>query len=300
MRRTGLSGTVVALTTGGLLVMGVPSALADGHHDEEQWVSVTGTGTSVDLSTDSVHAGSIHFKVSSTNTSGPEGGGSQVTLFKVNEGHDLKTVFRDLRLEFSQDPEVAAKGTRELTEDITSYGLADVSAGEEATATATLSKGTYYLFDSASIDPTQGDPQVTTLTVGSADDYEQDSDLTSDVVVTGTSEDRFDVSTTKWPAKGTFTWTNDSDTLHFAELAPVEEGTTDEEVQAFFDSGAQTEPDFLVQGPSVGGDVLTPGRSEQITYDLPKGTYVLVCFVADDETGMPHALMGMHKVVTLG
>jgi hypothetical protein len=36
-----------------------------------------------------------------------------------------------------------------------------------------------------------------------------------------------------------------------------------------------------------------------VTYNLPRGTYVLICFVSDEETGMPHALMGMHKVVIL-
>ena len=36
-----------------------------------------------------------------------------------------------------------------------------------------------------------------------------------------------------------------------------------------------------------------------MSYNLPKGTYVLLCFVADDLTGMPHAIMGMHKVVVL-
>ena len=37
----------------------------------------------------------------------------------------------------------------------------------------------------------------------------------------------------------------------------------------------------------------------QLSYDLPAGTYVLLCFVADDETGIPHAIMGMHQVVVL-
>lgn len=36
-----------------------------------------------------------------------------------------------------------------------------------------------------------------------------------------------------------------------------------------------------------------------MAYNLPAGTYVLLCFVADDVTGMPHALMGMHKVIQL-
>jgi len=29
-----------------------------------------------------------------------------------------------------------------------------------------------------------------------------------------------------------------------------------------------------------------------VSYNLPRGTYVLLCFVADDMTGMPHAIHG--------
>jgi hypothetical protein len=36
-----------------------------------------------------------------------------------------------------------------------------------------------------------------------------------------------------------------------------------------------------------------------VAYHLPRGTYVLMCFVADDMTGIPHALMGMHLVIEL-
>ena len=36
-----------------------------------------------------------------------------------------------------------------------------------------------------------------------------------------------------------------------------------------------------------------------MTYDLPRGTYVLLCFVADEVTGEPHAVMGMYLVVEL-
>lgn len=300
MHRSAFMRTAVGLSTGALVLGGASPALADGHHDRAQWVSVTGTGRSVTLDTDTVHAGSIHFKVSTTNASSPNGGGSGITLFKINAGHDLKTVFRDLRLEFSQDPKRSAKGTRELTEDATFYGLADVTVGHDIVATTTLSSGTYYLVDLASVDPTKEDPQVTTLRVREGRGYEQDSHLRSQVVVKGTSDDRFQVSSTHWSKKGTFTWVNTSDTLHFAILQPVKPGTTDEQVQKYFESGSQAEPDFLVQGPGGGADVVSPGRSEQISYDLPKGTYVLLCFVADDKTGMPHALMGMHKVVTLG
>jgi len=63
----------------------------------------------------------------------------------------------------------------------------------------------------------------------------------------------------------------------------------------FTRSGSQTPPPFFRAGPSGGNDVVSPGGTIRVAYNLPAGTYVLLCFVADDVTGMPHALMGMHK-----
>jgi len=82
-------------------------------------------------------------------------------------------------------------------------------------------------------------------------------------------------------------------------IQPVEAGTTDRQIQAFFDSGSQTPPPLFRAGPSGGNDVVSPGGTIRVDYNLPAGTYVLLCFVADDVTGMPHALMGMHKVIQL-
>ena len=75
---------------------------------------------------------------------------------------------------------------------------------------------------------------------------------------------------------------------------------TDKQVQAYFDSHVQTPPPFGINRPTIGMDVLSPRKQLVLSYSLPKGTYVLLCFVADDETGMPHAFMGMHKVIKLG
>jgi hypothetical protein len=83
-------------------------------------------------------------------------------------------------------------------------------------------------------------------------------------------------------------------------LLPVTPGTTDAQVQAYFDSGVSDPPAFALNGPSASTDLLSPGKQLVLSYSLPKGTYVLLCFVSDDKTGMPHAAMGMHKVVKLG
>jgi uncharacterized cupredoxin-like copper-binding protein len=113
-----------------------------------------------------------------------------------------------------------------------------------------------------------------------------------------TSDDRFE-SPDVLPKTGTITVRNISDTIHFMGVSPVKPGTTEAQIQQFFESDPQGPPSFATGGPSIEMGVLSPGRSADITYQLPAGTYDLECFIPDDESGMPHAFMGMHKVVTL-
>jgi hypothetical protein len=295
MRRQILKGATVLLSAGALMALGLSPAGAETSHPEiQQTVHVTGNGSSVHLDHATIWAGSIRFAVGTSNPSGPNGGGSQITLFQPKAGKTVSRILHDLFDEFGSDP---ADGTRELTADGIFKGLADVVVGTPATVTENLSPGKYYLIDIAN--PPSGPPPVTTLTVLPAKaNIEQDSDLHSQTSVSATSADRF-IAPRYWPHEGTYTFHNVSDTLHFMQLQPVKNGTTDAQIQAYFDSHSQNPPPFLKAGPSIGNDVTSPGQSLQLTYDLPRGTYVLLCFVADDMTGMPHAIMGMHKVVVL-
>jgi hypothetical protein len=300
MRRSIFKGALVLVASGGLLAAGVGPALADGDHGEaDETIGVVGNGSSVALSVDTVEAESISFEVSSTNPSTPDGGGgSEITLFRLNEGRTLDQFFGHLADEFSQTPATAAQGTRGLKADATFLGLADVVPGYPETVTETLTAGTYYLMDLTNGDSTGARPELTTLKVREGDGDEGDSDLDSDLTVT-TSADRFHAPDV-WPDEGTYTFSNKDDTPHMMIMAPVKEGTTDAQVQAAFDDPTLTgPPDFALNGPIGGNDVVSPGYSIQVTYDLPHGTYVLLCFVADEETGIPHAIMGMHKVVVL-
>ena len=102
-----------------------------------------------------------------------------------------------------------------------------------------------------------------------------------------------------WPHRGTYLFHNIADTIHFMQIMPVKAGTTDAQIQAFFNSGSQSAPPFARPGPSGGNDVVSAGKTIAVTYNLPRGTYVLLCFVADDVTGIPHAIMGMHLVIRL-
>jgi hypothetical protein len=305
MKRSFLRTGMVLMLSAGVVAATAAPALAGTHttshpgsdSEVQQTVMVTGTGSSVKLSRSSVYAGSIRFVERTTNPSTPDGGGgSQIVLFQLKRG-TLANFFADLQKEFSQTPKVAAEGTRNLTRDATFLGLGDITTKTPETITENLSPGTYYLLDAAN--PPSGKlPALTTLTVRPGGrNIERDSDLRSDVVVT-TPDEHFQAPRV-WPDSGTYTFNNVSKSVHLMEIIPVKPETTDADVRAYFSGPQSGPPSFALAGPSAGNDAVSPGRSIQVTYHLPAGKYVLACFVADDETGMPHAAMGMTKVIVL-
>jgi len=303
-----LSLLVLAATGGMVAAAAVPAVASEDassgapNGEIQQTVHLVGNGHAVRSSARWVYSGSIHFAVSTTAPQTQNGDGSAVSLFRLKAGKDLGDVTRSLHEEFSQNPATAAKGTRDILATAIVRGLADlVPASSPETVTEFLSPGTYWLMDIANLPP-RGAPQFTRLVVKPAIRHiEQDSDLRSQVHVT-TVDEHFGVSTTNWPHAGTYTFSNNADAIHFMQLQPVKPGTTDRDVQRFFDSilnGKNNVPPPFAAGPTGGNDVVSPGYSLQLTYNLPAGRYVLLCFVADEQTGIPHAFMGMHKVVVL-
>jgi hypothetical protein len=281
---------------GALVAAGPPVPAVAGSSEIQQTVRVVGTGSSVHLSRSWLYAGSIRFTVSTTNPAGPTSSGSDITLFRVKRGHSLAQVFAAFKEE--SDPKTAAQGTRDLRHAAVFRGLADVG-GTTETVTEYLGAGTYYAIDLADPPPASGTPAVTKLRVRATKPrIEQDSDLASNVRVKA-RHDRFSAPRV-WPHKGTYSFTNRDHTLHFMSIIPVKSGTTDAEIQEVLNAPSQPgPPPFFREGPGGGNDLVSPGRRLQVSYNLPKGTYALVCFIADEETGMPHAVMGMHKVVVL-
>jgi hypothetical protein len=283
-----------ALTAaGGLLALAGPASASD-HGAAGHRITVVGNGSSVRIDHTTVHAGTISFKVSSTNPASQNGGGSTISLFRPKQGVTLAQVFADLREELSSTPAVAAKGSRDIVRDVSLYGLADVIPGYPEIVTENLRHGTYYLMDLANYSG-KGQPKTTRLVVTG---HAEARALYGRVHVAATSTDRF-IAPASWPHHATYLFRNVSDTIHFMAIVPVKDGTTDQQIQAYFSSGSQSPPPFARNGPSGGNDVVSPGKTIAVSYNLPRGTYALLCFVADDVTGMPHAVMGMHKVIRL-
>ena len=170
MRR--IVATVAALTLAAAATLAIAGpAAAEGHHseraDHDTTILVHGDGTNVTLSRSSVNEGRISFKVDNTNSSA--GSGSRITLFRLVGHATLDTFKADLAEEFSQDPSIAAKGTRDLNRDIRAFGLADVIPGFPAMVTERLkASGRYYLMDlgnvgrAGQIRCSQGSRSVTT------------------------------------------------------------------------------------------------------------------------------------------
>lgn len=293
--------SIIRLAAAGLTVCGTTVAFAlpasaGTQAAASHCISVRGTGSSVILSQTSFRSGSVCFGVSSSNPGTPGGGGgSAINLFRLNRGVTLVQARKDFRDEFSSNPATAAKGTRELTRDVSFYGLADVVPGHPETVTVNLTWGTYHIWDLAKAAAGGSLPgQVTLHVTGRVPGHP----LRGSVQVAATSVDRF-IAPATWPRRGTYLFHNVADTIHFMAIIPVKPGTTDKEIQAFFNSHSMAPPPFFAPGPSGGNDVVSPGRTIQVSYSLPRGTYVLMCFVADDMTGIPHAVMGMHKVIKL-
>ncbi|HEY2299506.1 MAG TPA: hypothetical protein VGH43_17355 [Jatrophihabitans sp.] len=98
--------------------------------------------------------------------------------------------------------------------------------------------------------------------------------------------------------KGWFLFTNKADQPHFIEFQHVKQSTTHGQVRRFFKHGGQSQPSFALPG-SYGAGVLTQGQHVGQFINLPRGKYLIACFWPDFRTGMPHALMGMWKLIQL-
>lgn len=269
----------------------VPVATDSSRSGQEIWVHSDKAGA-VHLSKTTFHEGVVKFHVGTDFAQG-----SSVSFFQLKHGVTVAKLTEDLADEFSPSLLTDAKGTRELTRDVVFHGLADTSPGISVSVIERLYDGTYYAADFSAGGP-QTPPVLTKITVTEGGDSHARIDYDDYASVSMTSADRFVVHGAL-PARGTVALYNVSDTIHFMQLLPIKPGTTDAQIQAFIDTGSQAQPPFALNGPRVSTDVLSPGQSLLFSYQLPKGTYVLACFVADSMTGMPHFVMGMHKVVVV-
>jgi hypothetical protein len=190
-------------------------------------------------------------------------------------------------------PKSALKHLNRVIDNTNLYGGLDAQPGQTLNATIVLpTTGTYIVFNDSGELPsnptklTVTGPEVTRATPAST------------ATVTALTARRFGGATTL-PAKGTITFDNKStESPHFLDMIHVKKGTTKKQVLTSLESQSNGPPSFALQG-QVGTDSLGEGFSQTVSYSLPKGQYVQLCFFPDPKTGMPHAFMGMIRMVNL-
>jgi len=90
---------------------------------------------------------------------------------------------------------------------------------------------------------------------------------------------------------------NTTDELHFAEFQQVKPGTTNQDITKFL-NGKGPDP-TIPTGGAEATDAISPYHALNLWLNVPRGRYVVICFIPDDMTGMAHAFMGMHLVTNI-
>lgn len=237
------------------------------------------SSSSISLSTGArMHAGRVIFRVVTGR------GDHELQVARLHSGYSLAQAGADLNASFQGD--VAA--IRRIDDNITFRGGAEARPQRPGAFGVSLTAGRYLLID-------------------------QDSNATTWLRVTGTAQQRakiahqsrittfsygFGTTPAILPASG---WTriyDRSDQPHFVVLNHVRKNTTNAMVRRYFASGGESQPAFALRANTSAG-VISPDRGETVHYSLPAGRYLLACYWPDDDSGMPHAFMGMWKLVTL-
>jgi plastocyanin len=84
---------------------------------------------------------------------------------------------------------------------------------------------------------------------------------------------------------------------HEMAIARVPDDVTPEQIAAALER-PEAPPPFPMENLS-GMQALSSGLEGWVTVDFVAGTYVLLCFVPDPATGLPHVALGMYAVVTV-
>jgi hypothetical protein len=288
-----LGRAAVGLALGGLVVTGMPAAVAASH------TAPPGTSITVAITRHNVYvdgpttfpAGRLNVTLDSGRKNGATYG---VVSFKPGYTfhdfrHDLGIAFQNL---FAPNGNTK-KGLKYLNKAInhsSAYGGFHADGLGESKSTVLLTTpGQYFLFDDGGNLPKRPVTLTVTAPVGP-------QTLAKVPTVIAKTTRRFG-GPKVLPHKGIIGFRNNStESPHFLELQHVKEGTTKKQVREGLQGNGQ--PSWLLP-ESAQADVLSHGNEMRLHVNLPKGEYVELCFFPDPKTGMPHALMGMIRIVHL-
>jgi len=226
-----------------------------------------------------------------TNTSSAED--HQAQLLRLNDG-----------VTFDQFTAALPEGEEAVFALVTPAGGPGASAGLQNENVLDLDAGQYALVCLIP-SPSDGIPHVAKGMLQPLEVTElageQPEAPTADVSV-ALSNFTFDAPATLPAGETTFDVTNNGPQPHEMAVARLEGGTTlDQLLDIFFAPPSEAPPPEGPPPATFVGQVavLSDGLSGQTTIDLTAGTYAVLCFVTDPESGAPHAAIGMAQQLTV-
>jgi hypothetical protein len=211
-------------------------------------------------------------------------GDHQMNIVRLRKGYSPPQFAQDIGQAFQGN----VKAVRRVDKNSVFRGGAEARPGNNGAFSANLGPNTYYFFDS-------------------------NSNSFARVRVVGKMSPRTDVRTSSLINIFTYGfgtgahsvahhgWTllkNRADQPHFIEFQQVKESTTATQVKKYFKGGARGRPSWGLSA-TEGSGVISPTKTSAMYLNLPAGKYLVACFWPDDNNGMPHAFMGMWKLIHL-
>lgn len=242
-------------------------------------IRATVTNQAIRLSQHTVRAGLVKFRVVAPS------GDHELQLIRLHKGYSQSQFFTDI----NRALQGKVHAVRQVDRRVSWAGGAEATKNHPGRFAVTLTPGTWIVGD-------QNGTAITTLTVTGA--VQPRGGIATSSTIIGTGGDRFRAPKSA-PHNGWTLFKDTSDEPHFLALQRVKPGTTRHMITHYFKHGnPNSEPSFAMPG-GTSSAVISGGTQMLFHYNLPRGRYAMLCFWPSDETGMPHAMMGMYRLINL-
>ena len=169
-------------------------------------------------------------------------------------------------------------------------GVATVAPGRSAETTMRLAPGHYFYFCN---DDTNGTKHSQHGMFGELDvTGDSGASLPTATAHVDASEYTFATDGLK-AGPNLMEFKNTGKELHMVLAAPLQPGKTIDDVKAAMASESPSGPPPMDFDKAVGAEVIDPGQSLFVNWDLAAGKYVMICFMTDHAGGPPHFVNGM-------
>ncbi|MBA2567130.1 MAG: hypothetical protein ACR2IN_01240 [Thermoleophilaceae bacterium] len=167
-------------------------------------------------------------------------------------------------------------------------GVGTTPPGESRTVTQSFEPGTYHIFDTEAEGPTATDAEPPTIAV--TGEAAAEAELPDPPATITASEYAFE-SEGLTPGASPVAFENAGEQPHHIVAAPLREGATVEDLEAFVEDESGPPPVDFERGFSTA--VVEGGDTQVVDLSFEPTNYALICFISDREGGPPHAQLGM-------